>query len=142
MVPVRYRSRACSDAWNAASRPARAERLRAMPATTVFHSRWIASPAASVARSWRADVTPRENGWLVLTSGRDGRGCVRDSPGGTWLRKRYRYADSAGTVLMDERDIRREGYKIEDRNGHEVGRAFVFFVGKESDIRSGKLPRR
>src|SRR6266852_9081548 len=57
MVPVRYRSRACSDAWSAASRPARAERLRAMPATTVVHSRWNASPAASVARSWRADVT-------------------------------------------------------------------------------------
>src|SRR5438067_9748826 len=89
MVPVRYRSRACSDAWNAASRPARAERLRAMPATTVFHSRWIASPAASVARSWRADVTPQKNGWLVLTSGamaedasvtrQEEPGCARDT---------------------------------------------------------------
>ena len=38
----------------AASRPARADRLRAIPAATVFHCRWIASPAASRARSSRA----------------------------------------------------------------------------------------
>ena len=85
---------------------------------------------------------PRENGWLVLISGSDGRGCVRDSPGGSWLRMKYRYDDPLHTELVAEREIRREGYKIEDRNGHEAGRAFVFFVGKESDIKSGGLPHR
>ena len=54
IVPARYRSRACAEAWAAAACPARAEPLRAIAATTVFHSRWMASPAVSRARSSRA----------------------------------------------------------------------------------------
>jgi hypothetical protein len=80
--------------------------------------------------------------WLVLPVAHDGRGCVRDAPAGTWVRKRYVSRDASHTALTPGRDIWREGHAVENNQGTVSSRAFVFFVGREVDIKTGGLPHR
>ena len=55
--------------------------------------------------------------------------------------RRYIYGDASRTRLEPGREIWREGYSVENKQGTESGRAFVFFVGREGDIKTGGLPR-